>query len=329
MPLLHAGLALLVVPWFRAHPFSEPKLLLLAAGAVAVAVLALRDRAAAPRLPVLLALSWLFFSRSGPLLDAAAALLLLGLLFYRWDGDALLRWLPWIGAAMATVVLGQALLPGPRLRMFGTLGNPDFCAAWLGAGLCISLGAIWTTSPRRLPPLPAALQAGALLAIGSFGTVLALGAAALVGLRSRRALGAVAAGALCVAAAGRDPMRVLEGRIELHRIALPHLLDAPLRGLGPGSVEALYSEKQDHVHDDWLERAIEQGIPAALCLALLATLGIAAAVRRQRPEVAAALASLCARAFVDFPLARPAELALFVTLIALSLKEEDPCPASS
>ncbi|MGZ6141901.1 MAG: hypothetical protein ACXWLM_01125 [Myxococcales bacterium] len=346
VPLLHAGLALLVLPWFRAHPFSGPKLWLLAASAVGLAFFGLRDRARAPWLPLALALSWLFFARGGPLLDAAAALLLLALLFFRWDGEALLKWLPWIGAAMASVVLAQAVLPGPRLRMFGTLGNPDFCAAWLGAGLCVALRGMCTsctirttrapnctscttrTGPRGLGLLPAALQAAALLAIGSFGTVLALAAAALVGLRSRRALGAVAAGALCIAAAGRDPARVLEGRIELHRIALPHLLDAPLRGLGPGSVEALYSEKQNHVHDDWLERAIEQGIPAALSLALLAALGIAAAVKR-RPEVAAALASLCARACVDFPLARPAELALFVTLIALSLKEEDPCPASS
>ncbi len=318
VPLLHAGLALLFVPWFPEHPFSSPKLALLGCGAVALAALALRERQRAPAGAVLLALAWLLLCRDS-LLDASAALLLLALLSWRWDEEALLRWLPWIGAAMAAVVLSQWLLPGPRLRMFGTLGNPDFCAAWLGAGLCIALGRIGPTR-RAATLLPAGLASAALLAIGSFATALALAAAALAGARSRRALGAVAAGALCIAAAGRDPARVLEGRIELHRIALPHLLDAPLTGIGPGD--------DFHVHDDWVERALEHGIPAAACVALLAALGIAGALKRRKPAVAAALASLCARAFVDFPLARPAELALFVTLIALSLKE-DPCPASS
>lgn len=156
-------------------------------------------------------------------------------------------------------------------------------------------------------------MAAALFAIGSFGTVLALCAAALVAARSRKALGAIAAGALCIAAASRSPARVVEGRIELHQQALPHLFEAPA---GEGT--------QALVHDDWLQLALEHGIPAALCLALLTLL----ALKRAEAPVAAAIASLAARAFVDFPLHRPAELALFVTLLALALKKEEPCPDS-
>jgi O-antigen ligase len=122
-------------------------------------------------------------------------------------------------------------------------------------------------------------------------------------------------------------MKVIQGRIELHQVAAPHLLDAPLTGLG--SVEKLWpaSRPQNHVHDDWLELALEQGIPAALLLAALTIAALRKALQKKLIGPAAALASLAARAFVDFPLARPAELALFVTLIAVALREE-PCTSS-
>ncbi|HUJ29347.1 MAG TPA: hypothetical protein VLW85_25180, partial [Myxococcales bacterium] len=242
-------------------------------------------------------------------LDAAAALLLIALLHLRFD----LRGFSLMGSALSLIVIAQWTLPGPRLRMFGTLGNPDFCAAWLGATICIAVG--------ERNRVAIALHALALAAIASFATVLALAAAALC--VRKRSFALFAAGALCAAAAGRDPGRVLQGRIELHQIAAPYALVSPWTGLCPGAVREQILKWG--AHDDWLERAIEQGFPAMLALAALALLALRRASRQ--PAAAAGVASLAARAFVDFPLSRPAELALFVTLVALCLKEE-PCPDS-
>jgi hypothetical protein len=342
IPLFLAGMALVVAPW--AAPFSTPKLLLLAAGALVFAAAAFRGHAAAPRLPLALALGWLSWTLVAALaapdpapravlLDASAALLLVALLSTRWNAGATLRGIAWTGAAISLVVIVQAALPGPRLRMYGTLGNPDFCAAWLTVSLCAAL-------PER--KWLAAPQAIALACIGSFATLLALAAAALVA-RPRVALGTLLAGSLCVAAVGRSPARALEGRLYLHRVAAAHLADAPWFGAGAGSVRALwpsweaarwasgaedraalpFAAAQDHVHDDWLERALEQGVLASLLPAALALLSLRRARRDPRfTAVAAGIAALCARAFVDFPLARPAELALFVTLVALPWQEE-------
>ena len=343
VPLFVAALALGFLP---GAGFFLPKLMLLAAGAVGFSLWALARGQPAPRLPLVLALVFFGLTCSSALrdpapgallLDAAAALLLIALLRLRWSGAAALRGLALAGGLLAAVVIAQWLLPGPRLRMFGTLGNPDFCAAWLVPSFCAALP--WRD---RRGLVLAALQGVALACIGSFATVLALLAAALLLARPRLALGAAAAGALCLAAAGRDPVRALEGRLYLHRICAPHLLDAPLPGLGKGSVRALwprweadrwasgaepetarrFAAAQDHVHDDWLERALEDGWPSALVLLLLAALSIRRA--RARPEFAAAgagLAALAARALVDFPLARPAELSLFVVLLALPYQE--------
>jgi hypothetical protein len=313
VPLLHAGLVFLVVP-AAALPFSTPKLALLASAAVVLFVMA-PSRSSLARTG---ALAWLAISAlQGSPLNAAAALLLAALLNLKWDSSTTLRALVWIGAALAAITLVQAVGPGPRLRMYGTLGNPDFVAAWLGASICLAL------AQRNAPAI--VLQAAALAVLGSFATALALAAAAAVALRRSAAIALLC---LCAAWVGRDPVKVLQGRIELHQVAAPHLLDAPLTGLG--SVEKLWpaAHPQNHVHDDWLELALEQGMPAALLLAALTVAALRKALQKKLLGPAAALASLAARAFVDFPLARPAELALFVTLIAVALREEQ-CTESS
>jgi putative inorganic carbon (HCO3(-)) transporter len=338
VPLLHAGLVLLIVPPL-AQPFSLPKLVLLLGGAAALGLLALRPGTPPPRVALLLVCGWLGLlslsallnpapSPQALLLDGGAALLLLALLSVPLDEPFLLRALSTLGAALATIVLLQALLPGSRMRLFGTLGNPDFCAGWLGAAACL------TAAQRRFKLL--ALQVAALAALGSFATLLALGAggmAAALVLRQARPL-VLLVPVLCVLALSvrRDPLTVLEGRVELHRVALSHLAEAPLLGHGPGSVRALWpswqpaAPAQEHVHDDWLERALEQGLPAALLLAGLLALALLRA-GAHRAGAAAGLASIAARALVDFPLARPAELALFVTLIAVCLRRP-ACPDS-
>lgn len=319
VPALIAALALLFVPW-GSQPFSLPKLLLLATGALGLALHALRKPGTAPPAARFLGLSWLaLLALSAPrgtpqavLLDGSAALLFLALLHQKIDPEKLGQAVGITGGIIAAVVLVQFvhfLEKSPlRLRMFGTLGNPDFCAAWLTA-------ALFLTRRKWLQ----ALQLAALAALGSYATLLALGAGLLL-LRPKRPLLAAAALALVFAgASGRNLATRITGRLELHSQAAEQLLEHPLLGAGPGSHPA-------HVHDDFLERALDQGWPAAAVMLALCAL----ALRKARDRAAAAaLASLCARAFVDFPLSRPAELSLFVTLLALCFQQEPTeCPAS-
>ena len=300
------------------HPFSWPKLAVLCAGAIAALLLPKTgERSTAPLVWIgLVATAALvhLVELEALLLDASAALLLYALLTREWPVRQTLRTIAWLGCLEAVIVLAQAPHAARRLEMFGTLGNPDFAAGWLGVSVCLALGEGLIG--------PALLQLAALTVIGSFASILALGAACLVAM-PRRKLALFALAPLAIAASGRNLQSRIDGRFELSLTAAKHLLDAPLFGIGP--VTALFAN-QDHIHNDFLERALEQGWPAALLLAALAGHAL---LRGRRTAAGAALASLCARSLVDFPLARPAELALFVTLIAACLRESKCTNSSS
>jgi putative inorganic carbon (hco3(-)) transporter len=187
----------------------------------------------------------------------------------------------------------------------------------------------------------------------SFATVLALGAATVVVLvsrhpgRGRRWLALALAGALLAAAVpllGRSLPMALRGRWYLVTTAAPHVAEAPWLGQGPGTVvlhwpawelerwrarcgadpacvsahpDARFIGLQEHLHDDWLERLLESGVVGFLALVALFGTSFAAALRTGTLEglaIAAGLASLAARATVDFPLQRPADLVLLALL---------------
>jgi putative inorganic carbon (hco3(-)) transporter len=325
VPLLHAALLLAFLPALP-HPFLWPKLALLCAGAVA-ALLLPRTQAVKPGISRAVPLVWLVLLSASALvhptmlepllLDGAAALLLYALLTRAWPVKSTLKAIAWLGCVEAAVVLLQAPFAARRLEMFGTLGNPDFAAGWLGVSLCLALGETGML-------LPALLQLAALAVIGSFASILALAAACLVAL-PRRKLALFALAPLAIATSGRNLQSRIDGRLDLDKTAIRHLLDAPLLGGGP--VTALFAN-QDHIHNDLLERALTQGWPCALLLAALAAYAIRKGRKGSELAAAAALASLCARSLVDFPLARPAELALFVTLVAACLTEP-PCTEPS
>jgi O-antigen ligase len=241
--------------------------------------------------------------------------------------------------------------PGARLAVYGTLGNPDFLASWLVPALVLTLGA-WRAEPRPLLAAAAVLMAVAIACARSLASAPSLAVAALAGAvagRGRAHAGLLVAVAIAavVAAAGRDPGRALAGRAYLWRVATPHLADAPLLGNGPGSFEALwpgweaqaflsgragdedrpFSAPQDHAHADLLERALETGVAGAVALAAVVALALAAAVGAARSAadgattaylaaLAGALAAMAARSAVDFPFARPADLALFALVAA-------------
>jgi O-antigen ligase len=150
-----------------------------------------------------------------------------------------------------------------------------------------------------------------------------------------------------VVAVSVSPARPLDttaaGRLHLWRIVAPHATDALLTGHGPGAVPLRFPEWQrhaaregvrdprfagltDHVHNDYLEALVERGVPGVLALILPLILALVAAVGMPRPTApvvagaAAAVTAGAACAFVDFPLARPTELAWWWVALALTFQ---------
>ncbi len=387
VPAMIVAVTLAVMPGGET-PFSGVKTGLLLAAALA---LLLRAALLAPTSPArlshrvlaglwlgTLALSALLgpAARPGGLwLEAAAGLVLLSLLQAPTEPAPAQRAIAGAGTALALVAVIQAVgvdpfhwlgwssdHPSARMRVYGTLGNPNFVAGYLGASLCLTLGEAFSASrafARRAWWAAAALQAVALAPTRSWGSLLALGAAALTliwtrepsrGARSLKRMGGLALLALSVAALlllavwGRPLSHVLAGRLYLWSVAAPHALEAPVFGHGPGSFETLWpaweaeywargappeQERfvglQDHAHLDYLEWLLELGLVGAIprLLLLLAALRAGRHARTPRDRaVIAALMALAARALTDFPLARPAELCLFVVLMAVALRSD-------
>lgn len=352
---LVAATALVVAP-ASTHPFSGPKLAALAAG---TALLALLVPPATSKLPVArwavgcLAAWGLGLALAASLHEVAVdallreslALVLVALFVLNPPGRWTQAALPWVAAVVATLAILQYFsvdpfawlgfhpaVGGARMRVYATLGNPDFVAAWLGAaGWSLAFGPL-----RRARAGAAALVVGGLAACGSFATLLAAVAGAVAFALAARRLprpmtllaGSLAMALLAVGPMSRSLSSRLEGRARLARLALANIASSPLVGHGPGAFEREYPRWrgdeagmdpiQDHVHDDWLEHAVEEGVPAALTFALLVLGGLWAAVRAGQGAVAAGLASLAARACVDFPLARVPELVLLAVFLGLA-----------
>lgn len=285
-------LPLTVAPGLE-RPFSEPKLALLAAavaaGVAAVPCRLLRRPALPPALLASLC-AWLVtlglsawrgtaLAPGALLLPVAGAGWLLLVASARPGAGHLGRALALSGTAVAAVALAQLAGSDPfallgwtaegargRMRVFATLGNPDFVAAFL----CATLPLAWA-APGLLPrPLRAAstlLQAGAVLATGSRAAILGLGAAAIwlilvarprpagetPDLRSRRSRTVLArltpaalVAAVVVPLLALSPARGLEvtvrGRVYVWRVVAPHLSERPLLGFGPGAFEGRFAE---------------------------------------------------------------------------------------
>lgn len=261
-----------------------------------------------------------------------------------------------IGLALV-VVCGLAVLQAFGVFTFGgagrmtrssTLGNPDFVASVVGA-------AVWLCWPLQRPwlLLVASLSVLTLALTQSFASLLsfAMAAGGLLVLRvgPRRWLLVATLVVMAVLALGvssRDLMTSVRGRWYLTQVALPHVLDAPLTGLGPGAVELhwphweleLWTKRcgedaacvqahpdfgfnglQNHVHDDWLELWLEVGPIGlgALVLWLVSRLRKAS----NSPFAAAGLIALITRATVDFPLHRPADWAV-LSLLCVAVSSE-------
>lgn len=246
-------------------------------------------------------------------------------------------------------VLGWA---GPevfgRLRLYGTLGNPDFVASVL---LPIALLLVGALLDQRSKVEVAALTAIvlALIVTRSFATLLSAGVAAVVVMVHRRTgRGRYVALALCgllgLGLVGRDLGQAVAGRRYLVTVAAPHVADAPVLGHGLGATvlawptwelsfwqarcpdaacvaadpQRRFAALQDHVHADWLEWLLERGVLGFLALLLALATPLRAAWRGGDSFLLAAIVAALARSLVDFPLYRPADLCVLAALCALS-----------
>jgi O-antigen ligase len=267
---------------------------------------------------------------------------------------ALLQWIgldPFAAAGWLPEIRGASV----RMRIYATLGNPNFVAALMAATIPLTAGiaaAVESRNARAGAGALLALQILALAATGSRGGALGVVAAGVVwAMASGRARMAVVAAALLAASAialqspARPLRQTLNGRVYMWTVIAGQAFAHPWVGHGPGGVAAHYRDwesaarragadptlagqfggPQQHAHNDYLEALAERGIPGVMALGLIISAPIGCAVRRARRRhdpilraAAAAIAAVGAVAFVDFPLARPDELAAFWTALVIA-----------
>jgi O-antigen ligase len=270
---------------------------------------------------------------------AAAVVALIAVLQYA--GADPFRLFGWAGPAAGS----------PRLRVFATLGNPNFVAAFLAG----AAPAAWAAGMRipgrraRIACLAAGglLLAGGILATGSRAPALAaVAVAAWAAFRSLRkwylAILPILFGLLLIGVSTARPLAdTLEGRLFIWRVSLPHALESPLTGGGPGSFqlnypgwetarlavardEARFAGFQRHSHNDYIEALVDYGVPGLLLLLAIPALVLGRfCFPKRRPGdlaaegAAAGAVALMALALVDFPLHRPAEAFLFWLFLAI------------
>ncbi|MGB7220717.1 MAG: O-antigen ligase family protein [Vicinamibacterales bacterium] len=295
------------------RPFSTIKLQLLAivvpTTLVSAAALRVIGR---PRLPLAMDIGLILSAASlaassivGPLVSLPSlALALLGmgwfwaLLSFRPDPSRVLRAVALSGGVMAAVALLQfaGLDPfraigwageqfaAPRMRLFSTLGNPNFVAAFLAGVVPAQIAIAATDWPEhRGRGVAAAIGCGLTLLVitltGSRGAYLGLGLAlawctggdllskwrrraASTRSPARLAIGAVVALVLGMAvvagSAARNPRplgRAIEGRLYIWRIAAGHSGEYVGMGLGPGSFAEAFQSWQA---TDWQAGRFEE-----------------------------------------------------------------------
>ena len=350
-----------------AHPFSSPKLWLLGALDVAAAVLwwSRRWKGESPAnvpwqwllWPATLALSALIapFASLPALLLAALPLPLCWIAQQDSELAPRLRQALVAGSVAESVLVllqysgldplslsgwhGEAL-SGARMRVYGTLGNPDFVAAWLCATLPLH------RPKTRGSWLAVALQLAAIAATGSRVFLLAFPASVLVmawrrGRLSKWWLAGLPVAAVLLWLSPARPLEVtVQGRLYLARVTVSQPVEVPLLGFGPGSFALPFARWQadwleqhgrkaaggfagevDHAHNDYLELWVEYGPVGALVFLGLAGWWMARNRRMAGGDahagIWAGLAALLAVALVDFPLHRPAEWGLYWLMLGM------------
>lgn len=265
------------------------------------------------------------------------------------------------GALCAGLVLLQAaglrwltsdVYTGLEFRAPGTLGNPNWAAAFLAPLVPVSLGLAATAQRRWLYHAAAGLLTLATLATLSKGGVATLAAGVFAfavlgsakgdsGVRQRFALTVIAVAAVMIALAlgwHYDVAQAswLRGRLFLWRAALILIGKHPLTGVGLGGYPAAYGDAAatvidgdpaafmplssiDFAHNDLLQFAAEGGLLTAAAFVAVVVVALSSAHRRGDPlarAVGAAVAALFVNGLADSTLRVPATFALFFFLVA-------------
>lgn len=252
-----------------------------------------------------------------------------------------------------------------RMRMYATLGNPDFVAAFLAVALPMAIGLSLTAHRLRALWISVSVLIGiATLLTGSRGGVIALAAGTTViafSAMRRRAPLLVAVVVACALAAGtqlnaRTPWESLRGRVLIWQVSLGGgAARSPLGG-GPGTFAYEYpvrlgqffseQERQPllrfasperHAQNDFIESWHETGWLGLGSLLALLGAWFAVAISRLRTasgeirvQIAAVIASvsaLCAASLFDFPMHRAETWALLWLSMAVPLLSPNVLPA--
>ncbi len=365
-------------------PFSTPKIGLLAVWVVAGGVWLISRGLAELRFESMLqklALAWLVLVSASALWGETASLKALLIALLPPASFLLVTWLKPSPGSLATALAASGLAIGAiaiaqylgldpfrlfgwqgapagtvRMRVYTTLGNPNFTAAFLASVLPLT----WMLDGSRLKNrvlsgLAVLLILLGILVTGSRAPIAGGAVFVLFGLwlfpsvpvRSR-ILGLISvilfAAFLAFLSAGRPISETFKGRLFVWRVAVEHIsVRTLILGDGPGSFAISYPEwetewvasaprdgwslrflgYQEHAHNDWLEILVEQGI-GGLVLLLLIPLSALRIFMGRRSEftgtgagAVAGIAIFLGLACVDFPLHRPAESFAFWTLVAI------------
>ncbi len=140
-------------------------------------------------------------------------------------------------------------------------------------------------------------------------------------------------------AASEEELRTLGGRVEVWRVGLDIATDHLVLGTGLGTFESAFAPRRPagvelrwtHAHSDWLEAAIEGGLPVLCAVGAIAIVVGRHLLRAARGALvaglAASLVAIALHSVVDFPLRIPAVAVLAAVVIGAALAcEADPHP---
>lgn len=242
--------------------------------------------------------------------------------------------------AMACIALGQAIGRDPfvglgwrpgiegastRMRVYGTLGNPNFVAALIAITIPLACGLAASSSVSRrtrvLTAFAIAVLVAALALTGSRAGAIGLACGVVVvGMFLRHRLsrwvmaGAViAALATIVASDARGAVETLCGRVYVWQTAWAHAWERPVAGVGPGAFELHYigwdeaarasarrtgardlqfAGPQQFAHNDYLQALVERGVAGIVTTVFVLATPVLLwrGSRRAAPEARAVLA---------------------------------------